>query len=517
MMPYLVRVLRSALARYAALFACALSIVFTAPAVAASPSAIVAYYNALRSANGIPGDLALDTASSAKCALHNHYAALNGNDSPNPHQETPGKPGYTTGGDWAARNSELAGGSGLVSAFAPFDRGRPYWSAPFVNAPFHLMGLLNPSNTTLWGADTEGGLCIGEGGARPAPAADTLYSFPGTGTSIPWAQRVQGEYPTSPVVVAGMPDGSLTGPLLIAFWRGPSDASDPPLDALTSATLTGPSGQVPTDVVSTQQSDLVAGGAGFVIPTSPLQPGAHYTASVTFSTAPDALTHRSWSRSFSFTTTGPPSASSLVHIAAVTQPRHTVVFAMTADFPATGEPATLSVKSSNPLLRIKGGTGPLPGYPVVNVYPLASPEPGGWLRLSLAVPAYTVSGVRVRATTVSKTVTGPPLASLLVGLRPRRSYSTNTVAGPGIELSLRVKRPGTQLQAALKQGRQIYAVTPRLKVGRSGRVKLVLRAPASLLGILLGGHRSARATLALRILEPGVQMFEIDRSVTITR
>lgn len=169
------------------------------------------------------------------------------------------------------------------------------------------------------------------------------------------------------------------------------------------------------------------------------------------------------------------------------------------------------------MLQIKGATGPLPEGGVVNVYPLASPEPGGWLRLSLAVPAYTVGGVRVPATTVSKTVTGPPLASLLVGLRPRRSYSTNTVAGPGIELSLRVKRPGTQLQAALKQGRQIYAVTPRVKVGRSGRVKLVLRAPASLLRILLGGHSSARATLALLVDEPGAQEFEIDRSVTITR
>jgi len=96
----------------AATIATVISITFAAPAVAAAPSAIVAYYNGLRSANGIPGDLTLYTAASADCALHNHYAALNGNDYPNPHQETPGKPGYTTGGDWAARNSELAGGSG---------------------------------------------------------------------------------------------------------------------------------------------------------------------------------------------------------------------------------------------------------------------------------------------------------------------------------------------------------------------------------------------------------------------
>lgn len=509
--------LRSVSLRRVALFAGALSVMFPAGAFAVSPSAIASYYNQLRSANGIPGDLALDTAASADCALHNHYAALNGNDYPNPHQETPGKPGYTAGGDWAARNSELAGGSGLVSAFAPFDDGHPEWSAPFLGAPFHLIGLLNPSNTTLWGADTAGGLCIGEGGTRPVPGTDTLYSFPGNGTSVAWAEPYPNEYPTSPEAVAGIPAGTMTGPVLMAYWRGPSDDSNPPLYALTSATLTGPSGQVPTDIISTPQSDLVPSGAGFVIPTSPLIPGARYTASVTFSTAPDALNQRSWSQSLSFTAAGPPSPSSLVHIDAVSEPRGKVVFVMTADFPAAGEPAKLSVTSSNPQVHIQGGTGTLAEPPDEQLYPLAAPAPGGWLRLTMAVPAYTVGGVTIPAATVSKTVTGPPLSTLVVGLRPQRSYSSKTVARPGIQLSLKVKQPGTRLQAALKQGNRIYAVTPHVKVGRSGRVKLVLRAPAPLLRTVLAGHRSARMTLALLIAEPGAQEFEIDRNVTITR
>jgi hypothetical protein len=500
-----------------ALSACALSSLLCAPALAATPSQIQTNYNHLRSANGIPGDLALDQASSADCALHNHYAALNGDDHPNPHQETPGKPGYTAGGDWAARNSELAGGSGLVSTFAPFDDGHPEWSAPFLGAPFHLMGLLNPANTTLWGADTEGGLCVGEGGARPAPAADTLYSFPGNGTSVAWAEPYPNEYPTSPEAVAGIPAGTVTGPVLIAYWRGPSDDSDPPLDTLTSATLTGPSGQVPVDAVSDQQSGLIPSGAGFVIPTSPLTPGAHYTATVTFSTAPDAPTPRAWTESFSFTAAGPPAASSLVHIDAVTQPHAKVVFVMTADFPAAGQPATLSVTSSNPADHIQGGTGTLAGPPNEQLYPLAAPPPGGWLRLSLKVPAYTVGGVTIPATAVSKTVNGPPLSSVLTGLRPRRSYSTNTVARPGVMLSLKVKQRGTRLQAALEHGNQIYAVSRRVTAGSSGRVTLILRAPAQLLRLVLGHRRSERMTLALRIGEPGAQPFEIDRSVTITR
>jgi len=511
------RVLRAAPTRRATLLACALAIVFPASALAVDPSQILSDYNQLRSANGIPGDLVLDQASSANCALHNHYAALNGNDYPDPHQETPGKPGYTAGGDWAARHSELAGGSGLVSAFAPFDAGHADWSAPFVGAPFHLMGLLNPANTTLWGADTEGGLCIGEGGSRPAPAVDTLYSFPGDGTSVAWAEPNPNEYPTSPETVAGMPTGAVAGPALMAYWRGPSDDSNPPLDTLTAATLTGPGGQLPVNIVSDQQSGLVASGAGFVIPTAPLIPGVHYTVTVTFSTAPDAFTPRSWSQSFSFTAAGPPRASSLVHITAINRPPHAVEFVMTAEFPAAGQPATLRVTSSNPQEHIQGGRGKLAGTPDTQLYPLPAPEPGGWLRLSLAVPAYTVGDVTIPATTVAKTITGPPLSSLLVGLHPRRSYATSTVARPGIVLSLKVKQPGTRVQAALEHGNQIYAFSRRVTVGRSGHVTLTLRAPAQLLHVVLGRHRSERMTLALRIAERGAQTFEIDRSVTITR
>ena len=510
-------VLGSASACRCVLLAGALSALIPAAALAASPSQIQSYYNQLRSANGIPGDLALDQGNSANCALHNHYAAVNGNDYPNPHQETPGKPAYTTGGDWAARNSELAGGSGLTSAFAPFDEGHPEWNAPFVGDPFHLMGLLNPANTTVWGADTEGHLCIGESGARPVPVTDTLYSFPGNGTSVAWAEPNPNEYPTSPETVAGMPAGAVAGPALMAYWRGPSDGNDPPLDTLTAATLTGPGGQLPVDIVSDQQSGLVPSGAGFVIPTSPLVPGAHYTVAVTFSTATDAFTPRSWSQSFSFTAAGPAPASSLVHITAVNQARHTVEFVMTAEFPAAGQPATLSVTSSNPLEHIQGGRGTLAGTPDEQLYPLPAPEPGGWLRLALAVPAYTVGGVTMPATTVAKTVTGPPLSSLLVGLHPRRSYTTTTVAGSGIVFTLKIKRPGTRLQAALEHGNQIYAVSARVTAGRSGRVRLILRAPAQLLHAVLGPRRSERMTLALRVGEPGTQMFEIHRNVTITR
>ena len=59
------RVLRAAPTRRATLLACALAIVFPASALAVDPSQILSDYNQLRSANGIPGDLVLDQASSA--------------------------------------------------------------------------------------------------------------------------------------------------------------------------------------------------------------------------------------------------------------------------------------------------------------------------------------------------------------------------------------------------------------------------------------------------------------------
>lgn len=486
--------------------------------VAASPAEILGYYNALRSENGIPGDLALDSASSADCALQDHYAALNGYDQPNPHHETPGKPGYTSGGDWAAHNSELSGGSTLISAF---DHAQTFWSAPFLLAPFHLMGLLNPANTTLWGADSEGQLCIGETGDRPAPATDTLYSFPGNGTSIAWAEPYPNEWPTSPEAVAGIPTGTVTGPVLMVYWQGPSDDNDPPLHLLDSATLTGPGGPVSAQIVNAQQSSLVPSGAGFIIPTSPLTPGARYTATVSFSNSDlataEGVTPRSWSDSFSFTASGPASPGSLVRISAVAQPHNRVTFVTAADFPAAGEPARLTVTSSNSLLRIAGGNGYLPSNGTLSVYPLPAPEPGGWLRLSYVVPAYTVGGVNVPAVTVSKKISGPPLRTLLTGLKLRRSYSVQAVSASGIRLALRVKQPRTVLQAGLELGHLVYAASQRVRTGRSGRVTLTLRASAAQLGALLGGHRSRSVTLGLRVAEPGRQQFEIDRRLTLVR
>ncbi|MGH2915448.1 MAG: hypothetical protein ACRDMX_10710 [Solirubrobacteraceae bacterium] len=181
--------------------------------------------------------------------------------------------------------------------------------------------------------------------------------------------------PTSPEAVAGIAAGTITGPALFAYWDGPSPDGFSGLSDLTAATLTGPSGSVPVDIVDDRQTDQVPAGAGIVIPVAPLTPGASYTATVTFSTSADAATPRSFTHSFSSTASGPPQASKLIHINAVPfQGRD--VFVMTADFPAAGEQATESVTSSDPSMHISGGRGQLATSPNAAVYPLQPPAPG---------------------------------------------------------------------------------------------------------------------------------------------
>src|SRR5437764_4336928 len=90
------------------------------------------------------------------------------------HFETPGQPGYTSGGDYAGRNSVLAQG-------ADWSVGDPYEAAPL-----HLDQLLAPRLRVLGSADVDGFSCTTTfpGWTRPDPRALTVYSYPGAGGSI---------------------------------------------------------------------------------------------------------------------------------------------------------------------------------------------------------------------------------------------------------------------------------------------------------------------------------------------
>ncbi|MGH2915447.1 MAG: hypothetical protein ACRDMX_10705 [Solirubrobacteraceae bacterium] len=78
------------------------------------------------------------------------------------------------------------------------------------------------------------------------------------------------------------------------------------------------------------------------------------------------------------------------------------------------------------------------------------------------------------ATTVSRTVHGPPISSAVRGLQLHRSYTVAQLAGAGIRLALRVPKAGTRMQATLRRGTTTYAGSPVLRAGRSRRVALAL-------------------------------------------
>jgi hypothetical protein len=115
-----------------------LALVPISPVRAVTGPAAVAQLNLQRDANGLPGDLVERPDWTAACAQHNEYMRLN---NVVEHSETPGNPGYSTEGAWAAGSANLGGGS---------------WAAdrnPWDNAPIHLMQLLSPKLAQLGASD----------------------------------------------------------------------------------------------------------------------------------------------------------------------------------------------------------------------------------------------------------------------------------------------------------------------------------------------------------------------------
>ncbi|HVP02879.1 MAG TPA: hypothetical protein VMT10_09955 [Solirubrobacteraceae bacterium] len=265
-----------------------LVLVLAAPAraLAAPDSAtVLSWLSGQRERNGIPGALAERADWSADCAAHMAYVAQNGGVLT--HVETPGAPGYTADGAWAGKNSVLTTGTWTTADHDPFE-----------NAPVHLAQMLAPALAES-GASNGSGLCITTwpGYDRPAPAATTIYTYPGPGTTIYPSQTVR-ESPITPQAALGLPETG-NGPTIYAFGVAPTGGyyGQP---KLVSASLTGPGGAVPlatTDWASnTAFAAALPAGTALVIPTKPLQTGASYTATVTMRASADPQdTTRTWS------------------------------------------------------------------------------------------------------------------------------------------------------------------------------------------------------------------------------
>ena len=404
--------------RLAALtLAVAATMAMTAARAVAAPSSaeIVAAVNAERAANAIPADIVEDATMTNDCYLHDEYADLNGGfDASNPHGETFGNPGFSSDGVMGGSHSVLSTGR----SWADGD--------PFINAPYHLLQLMNPRlqksgadehgdgpYTCVWTATRDANL---QDEARPHSDSNVLYSYPGPGrTGVPWFEYAA-EYPRIPAYDLGLSTNqthatAATGPNIFVYWDGPVDASHPALNELCAATIasSGPD-TVDTRFVNFSMDAAAGSGSGVIVPAQPLRPATTYTVAATFSTSRPCDPSAQWTGpAFSFTTEPQYPAEQLMHVGdASPSPSHSgwIRIPFTIDDPlwrGTGK-VTIST-SSNPVGQTFTSAWWDNGY-----FELPAPGAGQWVKLTLANDSYSLGAVSWPAATVSRQFDGPPPA-----------------------------------------------------------------------------------------------------------
>lgn len=211
---------------------------------------------------------------SAQDEAHSCYMLLNGMT----HDEIPGRPGYTIGGD-------IAGNSGNVAVSSSVSTSARSHIELWMTGPFHTIGILRPNltasgfgmcadpNTAKWHSGAT--LDVIRGLSSSVPRPSTPIVFPGNGATVRMATFIA-ETP-SPVDMCGW-TGTPAGLPLIAMMPAGVTAAN--------STLTGPNGPVTTCTlhkgnVSDGTARAILGGdnAVIVMPRDPLADGV-YTATV---------------------------------------------------------------------------------------------------------------------------------------------------------------------------------------------------------------------------------------------
>jgi hypothetical protein len=206
---------------------------------------------------------------SAEAAAHSCYMLENGIS----HDEVPGNPGYTSGGDTAGNSSNVAVSS---SAAATARDHIELW----MTGPFHAIGVLRHNLTssgfgmcadddtpTSWRSGATLDVIRGLDTSIPRPSTPIL--FPGDGATVP-LNRFITEYP-NPVDMCGW--SGAAGLPLIAMM--PNDVTS------ATATLTGPDGPIPTcslhkgNTSSTARAILDSDNAVVVMPREVLADGVY--------------------------------------------------------------------------------------------------------------------------------------------------------------------------------------------------------------------------------------------------
>ena len=244
-----------------------------APARAGTPAQDLAWLNAIRVANGIPGGITPVQSWSDACAQHLRYLRRTGTMS---HAEDPANPNYTAAGNWAGTHAVLASGLRWTEA-------NLIWE----HAPLHLSQLLAPQLSQAGVADDGQYVCVTTwpGYLRRPPATNTIVTYPGNGTSTFQSEYTQ-EWPITPAQALGV--GNPTGPHLYVYEWGPATADGVTPDGvpigIRSATLTGPNGRVPVrwvDPLNPVVGRYLPLAMGIVIPTRTLASNQRYRATVT--------------------------------------------------------------------------------------------------------------------------------------------------------------------------------------------------------------------------------------------
>jgi hypothetical protein len=241
----------------------------------------LAWLNAERVANGLPGGIVLNQRWSTDCAAHDAYERANGGGLT--HYETTGR-GFSPGGYWVGQTSILAASSTWAAAANPFE-----------TAPIHLDQLYSPSLSVAGIDDGSGDQCVTTwAGMQSTFASDTVFTYPGNGVEgVPPSENAA-EEPFVPGQFVGLPQGTTAGRELFVYLNQAGVMGQAQVQ-FASVTLTGPQGPVAVKTVDNATPKLgpyLAGG--IIIPVKPLAPQSTYTASVTLANGSATISH-TWS------------------------------------------------------------------------------------------------------------------------------------------------------------------------------------------------------------------------------
>lgn len=241
--------------------------------------AIINKLNALRAKVGIP-KVKHSPRWTAACKAHDQWMNRNRKLQ---HQQIPGTP--------LASKVGAEAGLGSVLAQAVSWRQRNPW----INAPIHLMAMLNPAEVAYGGYElnTRRGNwnCLGadpRAGVRNF-ATERFYAWPPTG-DVP-AQQLAYEAPHTPQEKMGYKPWAITGPNILAWWTGPTGMMAP-----KSATLTTAAGKrLPVKVGAQRryfpgiyEVEYGYGNHAFIVPPK-LTPGAKYTLKIVWAPPPETI------------------------------------------------------------------------------------------------------------------------------------------------------------------------------------------------------------------------------------